>query len=308
VDGCDCLGSNVGLGRGCVYSQGGSQLLGYTWEMPTRGRVLATIVATPFFILGFDVIPYDIASTQTSLLHITDSGQECCDPGDRMPMVGFEPDSFRLVVNFLYAQGETACRSSKSLRASTKTRVTIRVGPFHVGNSDLTNVRLQVFFENELVCEAEDIGFGQADATSGVTVYAGSPWRPPANANLANVDYGAMMPTATIPDWTVSSSSRRRRGGDRDRRDDHVGQFVFGMIIVAVVAVAGCGGVALWHRHKKAVEQAGARAQAAPGTTFVVGQPTEVGLEAGQQDAWRTQIPTGAPVVVTSPTKGKATA
>lgn len=95
--GTDCTGRSIGNtdGSGTTYFVSGQVLLSND-----PGRQFHAVVTVPLdYILSLTITPSSqLASDWTGIFHITATGNNCCEYGDRIPGMWFAPNSRRLTV------------------------------------------------------------------------------------------------------------------------------------------------------------------------------------------------------------------
>jgi hypothetical protein len=182
--GFDCAGDELVLLDGATYlipserplqlAQGGVHAV---VDMPIDYEVAFTIVPGPETRDGW-----------ASIVHLTATGGNCCDYGDRIPAVWFHPGTRRLHVRDGHgSDGNAGCDPEEELSegASVPVRIVLRPN------------QMQVLFGDAVVCEAV-----RADRTAfeDVSVYAADPWHPSADATIERFYLKALEPVSGCTD------------------------------------------------------------------------------------------------------------
>merc|ERR1719461_126926 len=131
------------------------------------------------YTVGFTIIPgKDTYNGWSNIIHFTATGENCCDPGDRVPGVWFFKNSYKLhVINGVHENNE--CPVPEPLKPNVESVFKM----VHRGN------RVDVFVNGELVCTEPSptrVGFEK------VSVYASM--GKPANAVLKDFYFSRGVP------------------------------------------------------------------------------------------------------------------
>ena len=169
VRGEDCFGSVLQIVDGATYfinNPSGPQPLSQAGEH--------AVVSVPAdYIIGFEITPdADVVASWGSILHLTATGSNCCNYGDRIPAVWFHPGSHRLHIRDGHgSDGNAGCDPPDELAVGVVTIVRIEMRPLSVN----------VYYGDELKCTQSR---GDRQVFADVVVYASDPWHTPARASI----------------------------------------------------------------------------------------------------------------------------
>jgi len=157
----------------------GRVLLGGARTLRRNTRIASNVRTTSEYTLQFDIRPIRRVNGWSNIVHFTKRNANYGQASDRNPAIWMFSNSYRLHVR----QGRKGhvndgCDPREQLRHNRWTRVKVA----------LRRTRMQVFFNNRLVCN----GPAYKDAIhpqSGMKVYAADPWYPAAGAQLRNLRY-----------------------------------------------------------------------------------------------------------------------
>ena len=126
--------------------------------------------------LGFTITPTAAnVDGWANIVHVTATGNNCCEYGDRIPGVWFHPNTKRLHIRDgdSIGDGNGGCDPDEELPADQPTTITIHIRATSV----------EVFFNGVSKCQADR---GSRTTHSAASVYASDPWHSPASATIAN--------------------------------------------------------------------------------------------------------------------------
>ena len=127
--------------------------------------------------VGFTITPsQDTVDGWANIIHVTASGENCCDYGDRIPAVWMYANSHRLHVrDGSTTNGNDGCDPTDELTPDVATAVRLEIRATSV----------ELFFNDVSKCQnARDVGARTTHVAA--HVYASDPWHAPANAAIEN--------------------------------------------------------------------------------------------------------------------------
>ena len=120
--------------------------------------------------ITFKITPQGTEESWSNIFHITATGQNCCDYGDRVPGVWFWPGNTRLhVVHGHRDSGNDDCSPEEELPIGRETTVTIDIQQKHVS----------VMFDGREVCTEPR---GTVETFNAAHLYLSDTWHPAARA------------------------------------------------------------------------------------------------------------------------------
>ena len=144
-----------------------------------RGGEHAVIDLPTDYAVGFQVTPSSsVVDGWSNIIHLTATGENCCNYGDRIPGIWFHPGTHRLHVRDGHgSDGNAGCDPEAELPANepTTVRVEMRPGFVEVWYGEPGN--------DELRCTQAR---GDRQAFDNVVVYAADPWHTAADASINN--------------------------------------------------------------------------------------------------------------------------
>jgi hypothetical protein len=158
---------------------GGEELLVGEDLALQKGTKVGEVDASQFYEVSFTITPHAARSGWGNIIHLSQTGKNCCDEGDRMPAVWFRSETTLLYIRAGRAgKGDDGCNPEGPLPVGKASKVTIRV----------SEGKMQVFVDGEQVCESSD--FQSPTLPSGtMEAWAADPWHWPANATLSRLTY-----------------------------------------------------------------------------------------------------------------------
>ena len=165
----DCAGNPLQLIDGATYF-----INNPSGPQPLRQAGEHAVVSVPAdYTIGFEIVPeVEAVASWGSILHLTATGNNCCNYGDRIPAVWFHPGSHRLHVRDGHgSDGNAGCDPPDELPARQATVVRIEMRPLSV----------VVYYNDELKCTQTR---GDRRVFDDVVVYASDPWHVPARASI----------------------------------------------------------------------------------------------------------------------------
>ena len=168
-EGEDCDGNRLQMIDGATYfinNPSGPQPL-------TQAGEHAVVPVPADYVIGFEITPEEqVVDSWGSILHLTATGTNCCNYGDRIPAVWFHPGSHRLHIRDGHgSDGNAGCDPPEELPAGATTSVRIEMRPLSV----------TVYYGEELRCTQSR---GDRQVFEDVVVYAADPWHTPALASI----------------------------------------------------------------------------------------------------------------------------
>lgn len=130
----------------------------------------------------FKITPTGIHPEWSNIFHITATGQNCCNYGDRVPGVWFWPGETRLhVVHGHRDSGNDDCSPEEPLPMNVETEVTIDIRQKHVS----------VMFNGRVVCTEPR---GTVETFNAAHLFLSDVWHAPAPANMRDWKLEHMTP------------------------------------------------------------------------------------------------------------------
>uniref|UniRef100_A0A7S3YHN4 DUF5648 domain-containing protein n=1 Tax=Lotharella globosa TaxID=91324 RepID=A0A7S3YHN4_9EUKA len=152
---------------------------GKTLELE-QGLFLGQLRSFQGYEFSFDVMPTSTGADWNNLFRITESDNNCCQNGDRVPAIWFYSETTRLHVRTgTDTDGDEGCDPATSLDLNEWSNVKIQV-------HDTSEI--EVFINNESSCKRKMTGT-PFPAGSLMKIYASDPWHDAAKALVKNVNY-----------------------------------------------------------------------------------------------------------------------
>ena len=147
-----------------------------------QGNKIGTVARTTGnYILSFEVVPIGINANWGSILHFT-NGDDCCNFGNRSPGIWFWPGSTQLHCRIGDSTNGNWGIDTLAIPLNVRTKVTI----------ECNGVDVKVTVGANVYTDKQPTSRFAGD----LTVYAGDPWYPAANAQVYNLDY-KILPAGT---------------------------------------------------------------------------------------------------------------
>jgi uncharacterized protein (DUF427 family) len=146
------------------------------------GGVHAVLNIPLDYKISFTITPTGIQEQWSNIFHITATGQNCCNYGDRIPGVWFFPGNTRLHVVHGHADsGNDDCSPEEPLPLNVATPVDIEIRQKHV----------EVRFNGRIVCTEPR---GTVETFNAAHMYISDTWHPAANAAVSEMKLEHMTP------------------------------------------------------------------------------------------------------------------
>ena len=164
-----------------------------------QGTQHAIIHVPADYAVGFQITPNDnILSVWGNIVHLTATGENCCNYGDRVPGIWFHPGTRRLHIRDGHGtDGNAGCDPEEQLSANVPTTVRVEMRPGFV----------EVWFgepgSDELRCTAAR---GDRQTFDNVVVYAADPWHAAADASINNFYVKELEPLRGCIDHTACNT------------------------------------------------------------------------------------------------------
>ena len=152
--------------------------------MIAKGKKLKPVDIPLDYEIGFTLAVSAIASLKgwRNILHFSATGKNCCNYGDRIPGVWFEPNSLRLyVVDGHILEGNA---DSRLMKCDTKV-LTLQNGKTYNLKMRFLRRSVTVMVNGKVACG--NIPREDRRVFKGVKVYASDPWYTPANAAVSGL-------------------------------------------------------------------------------------------------------------------------
>jgi len=169
AEGEDCAGNALQLIDGATYfinNPSGPQPL-------TQAGEHAVVSVPADYTIGFEIVPEaEVVASWGSILHLTATGNNCCNYGDRIPAVWFYPGNLRLHIrDGSAADGNDGCDPEDQLPLNEDTTVLLQIR---------ANV-LAVYYNGELKCQGDR---GERSEFTNARVFMPDPWHDAADATV----------------------------------------------------------------------------------------------------------------------------
>lgn len=79
------------------------------------------------YIISFDIYPIAMGGSYNTILRGTSTSRNCCNMGDRNPLIFFDPSSFNIVFTIITSTGAQTARSTTALPSLAWSTVKISV-------------------------------------------------------------------------------------------------------------------------------------------------------------------------------------
>jgi hypothetical protein len=137
------------------------------------------------FTLGMTIKPFGVEGGWGNIIHVSATGNNCCNYGDRIPAVWFYPGELRLHIrDGSNANGNDGCDPEDQLVVDEATDFRLEIRGFAI----------QVFYNDELKCEAPRVD-GRTSHDN-ARVWMADPWHAVAQATVDDVYILPLPPTA----------------------------------------------------------------------------------------------------------------
>jgi hypothetical protein len=149
-----------------------------------KNTKVGEVQASKNYEVSFVLTPHHTLSGWTNIFHFTQTGNNCCNQGDRIPAVWFFSDTTRLHVrSSQQSNGNGGCDTNDQLPIGQATKVDIRV----------ENDKLQVFFGGNLACETNPFSSPtDFSVPQTLQVWASDPWYTASGATLSHLTYKSL--------------------------------------------------------------------------------------------------------------------
>ena len=137
------------------------------------------------YTVGMSITPAGAVGGWGNIIHVSATGNNCCNYGDRIPAVWFYPGNLRLHIrDGTTSSGNAGCDPEEQLPIGEATVLRLEIRGFQI----------QVFYNDELKCEAARVDGRVLHANA--RVWMADPWHDVANAII---DDAYILPLAATP-------------------------------------------------------------------------------------------------------------
>ena len=149
-----------------------------------RDNELAPIDLPLDYTVGFTLTPRAYVGEWANIIHVSATGNNCCNYGDRIPGIWFYANTYRLHIrDGTTSSGNAGCDPSEELVVNVATAMRVEFRGFHIS----------VFFDDVLKCEAARVD-GRTTHTA-ARIWLPDNWHAPADANVDDVYILPLAPT-----------------------------------------------------------------------------------------------------------------
>ena len=147
---------------------------------PAKNNFLAPVpVLSPSFVFRVDIKPNKKTKAWSSITRITDGVKDCCNVGNRIPMIKFRPNSYSLHISFAINGNGNKNFNSAPLKEGEYSTVVIKQ-TFMYGNKYRYSIRIN----GEEVFQTTNT---KAQEFKNVKLYAGDEYYTPADCFIKNL-------------------------------------------------------------------------------------------------------------------------
>mmetsp|Transcript_4648 Transcript_4648/g.6172 ORF Transcript_4648/g.6172 Transcript_4648/m.6172 type:complete len:228 (-) Transcript_4648:1011-1694(-) len=154
-----------------------------------KGTRIGGITTFSSYQLEFNLIFTGVVGGWSNILHITATGGNCCNQGDRLPGIWAFSGTTRLHIRTASgASGNDGCDPTQQIGLNKMTAVKVMV---------MSNWQIQVFFDKKKVCDYTMKGALYPEGKP-ASSYVSDPWYPASNAVVTDVKYTKLAPVPTL--------------------------------------------------------------------------------------------------------------
>jgi len=173
----------IAMDSGDVLVPGATYLTASPMQL-VRGTEMQPTDLPLDYTVGFTVTPRGIVGGWGNIIHVSATGNNCCNYGDRVPAVWFYPGNLRLHIRDGHtSEGNAGCDPEDQLVVDQATTVRLEINGFF----------LSVYYNDELKCEAAR-GDGRS-LHDNARIWLSDDWHDAANAEVDDVYILPLAPT-----------------------------------------------------------------------------------------------------------------